>query len=146
MIFSKNEVLFNMLDQTKTNKLKSVFSGYPEIDAVYLFGSAASERNNHLSDIDLGIVYNDSSITEMKVDLYAELVKKGFEKADIVFFNTADLVLQFEIIHHNQLIYCKKSFNHGELFSKTIRKYFDFQPYLIRQQKAYKRRILNDKN
>src|SRR5699024_7693953 len=135
-----------MLKKTEKNKLSSLFSTFPEVEAVYLFGSAATGKRNSLSDIDLGIVYNDSSITKKKVDLYAELVKIRFEKADIVFFNSADLVLQFEIIHHNQLIYCKKGFNHGALFSKTIRKYFDFEPYLIRQQKAYKKRILDDKS
>ncbi len=134
-----------MLKQTEIDKLKTLFSTYSDIEAVYLFGSAAVGKRNNLSDIDLGIVFNDSSIIEKKVDLYAELIKQGFEKVDIVFFNTADLVLQFEIIHHNQLIYSKKSFNHGALFSKTIRKYFDFEPYLIRQRKAYKDRILNDK-
>lgn len=133
-----------MLGQVKINKLNTVFSDYPDIEAVYLFRSAAAGRRNSSSDIDLGIVYKDSTICERKVELYAELVKKGFEKADIVIFNSADLVLQFEIIHHNQLIYSKESFNHGTLFSKTIRKYFDFEPYLIRQRKAYKRRILND--
>ncbi|HLR76503.1 MAG TPA: nucleotidyltransferase domain-containing protein [Balneolaceae bacterium] len=135
-----------MLTQKEIDKLKALFSTYSEVEAVYLFGSAAAGNRNKMSDIDLGIVYNDDSITQKKVDLYAELVKKGFEKADIVFFNSADLVLQFEIIHHNQLIYSKKGFKHGKLFSKTIRKYFDFEPYLIRQQKAYKKRALNDED
>ncbi len=132
-----------MLSNSEIEKLKSVFSAYPEIEGVYLFGSAASEPKKEVGDIDLGIVDSDSAIRERKVDLYADLVNQGFEDADIVFFNTADLVLQFEIIHHNKLIYRTESFNHGELFSNTIRKYFDFEPYLKRQRQKMKERILN---
>jgi predicted nucleotidyltransferase len=110
---------------------------------VYLFGSAASDERDAYNDIDLGIVYSDSSIEQKKVDIYTDLVKQGYEDTDIVFFNSVDLVLQFEIIHQNKLIYKKDSFNHGELFSITIRKYFDFKPYLDVQRKKMKERILN---
>lgn len=132
-----------MLNHTKLNRLKTIFTGYPEIEGVYLFGSASTGKNHDSSDLDLGIVYNDASITEKKLHLYTDLIRVGVENADIVFFNDADLVLQFEIIRHNQLIYRTEDFNHGELFSITIRKYFDIEPYLRRQRKAIKERILN---
>ncbi len=132
-----------MPDQSTINSLNSIFSGYPKIDGVYLFGSAASGKARKKSDLDLGIVYNDGSITKNKVDLYADLVRAGIDNADLVFFNDVDLVLQFEIIHHNRLIYRRDGFNHGELFSNTIRKYFDIQPTLQYQRKKMKERILN---
>lgn len=132
-----------MLAESKIKRLRSVFSSYPEIEAVYLFGSAAAERNTVFRDIDLGIVDSDPSIREKKVEIYADLAKQGFDDVDMVFFYAADLVLQFEIIHHNKLIYKKEDFNHGELFSITIRKYFDFEPYLKRQRKKLKERILH---
>lgn len=132
-----------MLDESEIKRLRTVLSAYPEIEGVYLFGSAAVDGETNFSDIDLGIVDSNPSIQEKKVDIYADLVLQGFEKVDIVFFNSADLVLQFEIIRHNKLIYRKEQFDHGELFSKTIRKYFDFEPYLKRQRKKIKKRILN---
>jgi predicted nucleotidyltransferase len=132
-----------MLRASTIKKLNTVFSNYPEIEAVYLFGSAALEGNAKYNDIDVGIVYSDAAITRKKIELYTRLVKQGFDDVDIVFFNTADLVLRFEIIHHNKLIYKKKGFDHGELFSITIRKYFDFEPYLEVQRRAIKKRILN---
>jgi|AntRauTorcE11898_2_1112593.scaffolds.fasta_scaffold08884_3 predicted nucleotidyltransferase len=132
-----------MLKQSEIENLTAVFLNYPEIEGVYLFGSAATGKNHGSSDCDVGIVYNDDTITKKKVDLYTDLVKAGFENVDIVFFNDADLVLQFEIIHHNQLIYRTEEFNHGELFSITVRKYFDIQPLLQRQRKKIKERILN---
>ncbi len=132
-----------MLSASTIKKLNTVFSGYTEIEAVYLFGSAALEESVKYHDIDLGIVYSDAAIVGKKIELYTRLIKQGFDDVDIVFFNTADLVLQFEIIHHNKLIYRKVGFNHGELFSITIRKCFDFQPYLEVQRRALKKRILN---
>lgn len=132
-----------MLDESEIKRLRTVFSAYPEIEGVYLFGSSAADGETNFSDIDLAIVDSDPSIQEKKVDIYADLVKQGFEKVDIVFFNSADLVLQFEIIRHNKLIFRKEQFDHGELYSKTIRKYFDFEPYLKRQREKLKERILN---
>jgi predicted nucleotidyltransferase len=132
-----------MLGDLEINCLRTVFSGYSEIEAVYLFGSAASDEKSEYNDIDLGIVYSDDAVTRKKVELYTCMAEQGFDDVDLVFFNTADLVLQFEIIHHNKLIYRKQDFNHGELFSITIRKYFDFQPHLEIQRKRIKERILN---
>lgn len=132
-----------MLAETDTKKLEKVFSGYPEIEAVYLFGSAATKKKKYIGDLDLGIVESAPSILEKKIDLYADLVKQGFDDVDLIFFNSVDLVLQFEIIHHNKLLYRKEGFEHSELFSKTIRKYFDFEPYLERQREKLKERILH---
>ncbi len=134
-----------MLKQSEIKNLQAIFLGYPKIEAVYLFGSAASDhQKKHVdSDIDLGIVSSDPSIEKRKTDLHADMIRHGFDNVDIVFFNSADLVLQFEIIHKNKLIYRKEAFNHGELFSNTIRKYLDFKPYLDRQRKILKEQILN---
>lgn len=124
-----------MPDQATISSLNSFFAGYPKIDGVYLFGSVASSKAHKESDIDLGIIYNDSFLTDQKLELYADLIRAGIDNADLVFFNDANLVLQFEIIHHNRLIYRKDEFNHGELFSNTIRKYFDIKHILRYQHK-----------
>jgi predicted nucleotidyltransferase len=124
-----------MPDQATISSLNSFFAGYPKIDGVYLFGSVASSKTHKESDIDLGIIYNDSFLTDQKLELYADLIRAGIDNADLVFFNDANLVLQFEIIHHNRLIYRKDEFNHGELFSNTICKYFDIKHILRYQHK-----------
>ena len=137
---------FNMLCSAKLKKLRLVFVKYPEVEAVYLFGSAASNKqisNGIDTDIDLGIVASDNSIEKRKVNLHADMIRQGLDHVDLVFFDSADLILQFEIIHQNKLIYSKEEFKHGELFSNTIRKYLDFKPYLDRQRKNLKSRIIN---
>ena len=63
---------------------------------------------------------------------------------DLVFLDTEDIVLQYEAIRQNSLVYCTEDFDRGALYSKIIRRYLDFQPYLRVQRDAYKQRLKYD--
>lgn len=123
-------------------KLTEVFKKYPAIQAVYLFGSAASGKIHSESDIDLGILPQNHSLRNQKLDILADLTQQGFNNVDIVFLDTKDIVIRFEVIRQNHLIYSVKGFEAGDFFSLTLRQYFDFMPYLKIQREAYKKRIL----
>jgi len=123
--------------------LSKIFENYKDIQAVYLFGSYVSGKTHRNSDIDLGIVPVSSKTKEKKLELLADLAKHGFCNVDVVFLDTDDIVLRFEVIRNNRLIYHKSDFDHGSFFSKIIRQYFDFLPYLEVQRQAYKERIQN---
>ena len=75
--------------------------------------------------------------------ILADLARLGFTNVDLVFLDTDDIVLRYEAIKHNRLIYQTEDFARGTLHSKVIRQYLDFQPYLKVQCEAYKRRILS---
>jgi predicted nucleotidyltransferase len=124
------------------NLLPGIFKKYPDVQAVYLFGSVASGKANSQSDIDLAIVPRDSSLRDKKLDILADLTRNGFNNVDIVFLDIRDIVVRFEAIRQNRLIYCAPNFDAGSFFSLTIRQYFDFLPYLKIQREAYKHRIL----
>jgi uncharacterized protein len=124
------------------NNLKKIFSNYKQIKAVYLFGSHASGLNNIQSDIDLGIVSAQFTADD-KIELLTKMVQHGYCNVDIVSLDNADLITRFEAVHLNQLIYKTYDFDHGFYFSKTLRQYFDFYPYLEVQRNQYKERILN---
>lgn len=126
------------------NLLPEIFKKYPDIQAVYLFGSVASGTENSQSDIDLAIVPRDSSLRDKKLDILTELTGHGFNNVDIVFLDIRDIVVRFEAVHKNRLIYCARDFDAGSFFSLTIRQYFDFLPYLKIQREAYKQRILQN--
>jgi len=123
-------------------KLTEVFKKYSAIQAVYLFGSAASGKIHSESDIDLGILPKNSSLRNKKLDILADLTRQGFNNVDIVFLDTKDIVIRFEVIRQNHLIYSVKGFEASDFFSLTLRQYFDFMPYLKTQREAYKKRIL----
>ncbi len=123
-------------------RLASVFEKHPQIQAVYLFGSAASGKTHHESDIDLGIVPAPGA-TLSKLDILADLAKAGFEHADLVVLDTDDILLKREVVRLNRLVYQTSDFDRGDYYSRIMRQYFDFLPYLETQRKAYKRRALH---
>ena len=73
----------------------------------------------------------------------SDLARKGFCNVDLVFLDTTDIGLKYEAVSPNRLIYQREDFERGTYYSKIIRQYLDFLPYLNVQRAAYKRRILN---
>ena len=125
--------------------LATVFERYPDIDAVYLFGSSVHGRVHPESDLDLAIIPGDKSLRNKKLEILADLARLGFCNVDLVFLDGTDIVLQYEAVRQNALVYQKPGFDRGETYSRIVRQYLDFYPYLCVQRKAYKKRILNGK-
>lgn len=123
--------------------LKEVFRHYPDVEAVYMFGSAARGRMREDSDLDLAVVPRTGACRERRLEMLADLVRAGFDDVDLVFLDTDDLVLKYEAVRQNRVVYQTEGFSRGEMYSHAVRRYLDFQPYLNVQRKAYKRRILN---
>jgi predicted nucleotidyltransferase len=126
------------------HRLNKIFRKYPDIQVVYLFGSTASGRTHPESDLDLAILPRKSSLRGQKLNILADLASEGFDDVDLVFLDTDDVVIKFESVRQNRLLYCAKNFNANAFFSLTLRQYFDFLPYLKIQREAYKRRVLHD--
>ena len=123
--------------------LPNIFKKFPYIQAVFLFGSLASGKTNQNSDIDLAILLKDLKYRSKKLEILAALAQNGFCHVDVVFFEGKDIVLEYEAVYHNRLIYAENDFDKGSFYSNTIRKFWDFYPYLKIQREAYKKRILN---
>jgi predicted nucleotidyltransferase len=123
--------------------LKAIFGKYPGIQAVYLFGSSATGRARAESDLDLAVLADDAKLRARKVDILAELAANGFCNVDLVFLPDNDIVLQYEAVRLNRLLYQRPDFDGAATFSLVVRRYLDFQPYLKVQRKAYKQRVLN---
>ena len=66
---------------------------------------------------------------------------KGLDNVDLVTLDADDVVLRFEAVRPNRLLYARPEFDHGAFFSKVIREYFDLLPFLERQREAYKKRL-----
>jgi uncharacterized protein len=122
--------------------LPQVFEKYPDIQAVYLFGSVASGNIHAESDIDLAIVPHDKTLRSQKLDILADLTKNGFNSIDLVFLDIQNIIIRFEAVRQNHLVYCHPNFDANSFYSLTLRQYFDFLPYLKVQRKATKQRIL----
>lgn len=125
--------------------LSRVFKKYPQVQAVYLFGSRASGKSHEGSDLDLAIVPRSTDLRSKRLDILTDLARIGLCNVDLVFLDHPDIVLQYEAVRLNRLIYQTDDFNRGALYSKVIRQYLDFSPYLKVQRQAYKRRIIGGK-
>jgi predicted nucleotidyltransferase len=118
-----------------------VFQEFSELQAVYLFGSHATGKTHPESDIDFGFMAD----TDISDELGFQLVKAGFSNFDLIYIPKATLLLQFEIVRKNKIIYARSDYDRGYYFSKIVRMYKDFQPYRDFQRKCLKERILNGK-
>ena len=132
-------------DMSEFQRLAEVFKRYPQIQAIYMFGSQAAGRAGRGSDLDLAIIATDPSLKEKKLDILAELARLGYCDVDLVFLGEDDLVLAYEALRQNRLLYAAPGFDRGATYSKIVRKFLDFEPYLRVQREAYKRRIIGAK-
>jgi hypothetical protein len=123
--------------------LANVFRRYPEVQAVYLFGSHAEGRARPDSDIDLALVTRDKSSHPNILDLLTDLATQGFSNVDLTFLDTDDVVLKHQAVRLNRVIYYTPDFDRGGTYSRIVREYLDFKRYLDVQREAYKQRILN---
>ena len=126
--------------------LAPVFRGYPDVQAVYLFGSAAEGHIRADSDLDLAVVPRTGSCRERRLEMLTDLARMGFDNVDLVFLDTDDMVLNYEAVRQNCVVYQTGDFDRGAMYSKVVRMYLDFSPHLEVQRKAYKRRILDDES
>jgi predicted nucleotidyltransferase len=132
-----------MTNRPSIDLLARVFRKYLQIQAVYLFGSTATGKVRVDSDIDLPIVTGDETVKDEKLLILADLAREGFCNVDLVFMDIDDIVLQYEAVRQNVVIYQKPEFDRGSTYSQIVRRYLDFYPYLTVQRKAYKKRIMH---
>ena len=114
----------------------------PRHPAVYLFGSRVGGSIHLDRDLDLAVVPRDKSLREKRLDVLADLAQQGFCDVDLVFLDTDDIVLKYEAVRQNRLVYQTDDFDLGATYSIIVRQCFDFLPYLNEQREAYKRRLL----
>lgn len=124
-------------------KMAAIFSRFPEIELVYLFGSHAQGVARRDSDLDLAVSAQSGDYAGLKLNLLEQLSIAGFERVDISFFQQATPVLRFQMVRYNRLVYCRPDVSSAALYSRCINEYFDLEPTLRVQRAAYKERILH---
>lgn len=120
-------------------RLAGVFERVSDVQAVFLFGSHASGTARPGSDVDLAVI--GQGARRRRLDLLVALVEVGFDNVDLVMLDGQDIVLQFEAVRQNVLVYARDDFDRGSYYSKVVRQYFDFLPYLEVQRRALKERL-----
>ncbi|MBN1219496.1 MAG: nucleotidyltransferase domain-containing protein [Anaerolineae bacterium] len=96
--------------------LTPIFTRYAEIQAAYLFGSAAAGWQRDDSDLDLALVPRSNALRRQKLDLLADLAQAGFDNVDVLILDTNDVVVQYEAVRHNRVIYHTTDFEPATFF------------------------------
>jgi len=138
----KNVAPLLSIDEIR-KRVTGIIQAFPEVKAVFLFGSMAEGRSRADSDIDLAVVPENGNVRLRKLDLLAALVKAGLDHADLVILDDSDVVLRYEAVRPNCLLYAREDFDLGTYYSRALREYLDFLPYLKLQRKALKQRLLD---
>jgi len=103
--------------------------------AVYLFGSRARSAARPDSDLDLGVVYDDSLNAaeregvrrDVLTKLGAALGRLG-ESADLVDLHRSDSAVAFRAIHDGALVFARTAFERVAIEVRVARRYDDDAP------------------
>jgi uncharacterized protein len=129
------------LIRTLRAELSSLLRGYP-VAAAYLYGSFAQGYPTPFSDVDIGLVLLDESMTpreqlRLQLELSVELAEVGVPEADVRILNQAPLMLRGQVACHGILVYSGDETARVEFETRSRKEYFDFQPFARRLRDAY---------
>lgn len=113
-------------------KIRDLFNR-KEVVVAYLFGSLVKREISPLSDIDIA-VYLDERIprnrqNEVHMTLLNELITILGDDIDLILMNSADLLMNFNIIKEGEIIYQRSETEKVMIESEIMDRYMDMRYY-----------------
>ena len=129
------------ITQAQLKKIQALFRKYGVILA-YLFGSQARETAGPISDTDIAVLlpkkHSEKRRFEIRLALMRECAKILKSDTDLVVFNdVSSLFFQYVILNEGKLIYQSSEEEALDFESRTLGRYFDFEPFLAAYNKQY---------
>ena len=129
------------ITQAQLKKIQALFRKYGVILA-YLFGSQARETAGPISDTDIAVLlpkkHSEKRRFEIRLALMRECAKILKSDTDLVIFNdVSSLFFQYVILNEGKLIYQSSEEEAIDFESRTLGRYFDFEPFLAAYNKQY---------
>ncbi len=128
--------------------IKQYFKDRKEIAAIYLFGSYASGKEYHMSDVDIGILLNYKYSKSPDIFKEKYLIQLGrLLRKDIhpVILNAAGEVLLKQILGKGKLVLVRNSKFYKEFKTVSLSKIVDFNFYLKKMHSSLTKKILEAK-
>ncbi|MFH1653215.1 MAG: nucleotidyltransferase domain-containing protein [Pseudomonadota bacterium] len=127
--------------------LKKILSAYgqnhPEISLIYLFGSHACSRAMIDSDIDVAILFKNSSYNDDILKYIIDLSKAlKTDKLDLVILNKSTPLLSFQVIRHGKCLYNISNASRVRFETQTLREYLDLT-HIFEIQRNYVKKQIN---
>ena len=123
---------------TIIKRSESILSNTSSVRLAYLFGSQVDGRTGPISDIDLGILFEDGGDTlNARSKLAYELGKElGFQRIDIVSLREASIELAYGIISQGICVYQHDNALRVEFEAQVLSRYGDYLPVLRAQRQV----------
>lgn len=103
--------------------VETVLGFYPDVDAIYLFGTYQTESEWPNSDVDIALLFSHNRAKEIKNIALSEcssaLMRVLQKDVDLVNLRMVNTVFQHEIVQHGRIIYMKDK-NTIDLFEMIV--------------------------
>ncbi len=104
--------------------INALRSEFPELEAIYLFGSHANRENRADSDVDLGLLLphvNAHTITARRLMKPQQIIADICScDVDLINLRTATTVLAKEVVMNSVLLFCRNRFAVDEFEMHTL--------------------------
>lgn len=117
-----------------------------DIKLAYLFGSQAKGKAAKESDFDIAVLFKKEPREPLALEetsrLSSDLNEYFSTKIDIVSLHYAPLLLKYEVVAHNRLLYCENEIDRINFEVSVIKEYIDEEPVRKLYNDALHKRIL----
>lgn len=108
--------------------IKEVFTQFPQICFVIMFGSVAFERQQPESDLDIAIAANHPLSANVKMAIISALAERIGRPIDLIDLSVAGEPLLGQVLRHGRRIVGSDT-QYGELIRRHLFEKADFMPY-----------------
>lgn len=123
------------------SEVSEVLSGREEVLLGYIFGSYVEGREHEDSDLDIGILTNDS-LGNKELFQLSELLEDALGvEPDVRVLNRADPRFVYNVLDKGRLAYKKNESIRIDFESAAMREYLDMKPFIDRHDKAVRERL-----
>jgi predicted nucleotidyltransferase len=122
------------------------FSAFPEVVAVYLFGSAARGTRGKRSDVDIAVLTRAGGTSRRGYRSLVEYVQAacdalGTDDVDVVLLRRAPIVLRHEVFREGKLLLVRDPEALSRFRLESSREYLDTIPLRRTFEEAFFRRV-----
>ncbi|MFH1799191.1 MAG: nucleotidyltransferase domain-containing protein [Candidatus Omnitrophota bacterium] len=133
-------------DYMQYEKLKKYFKKQSDIQCAILFGSVALGKTTPMSDIDIGVYFDNDvdklSASDRQIDITCILMSLyHINRVDVVILNFADPFLRFQVVKTGQLIYAKDIKEFYRFKAVSFGRYQEIKPLYEQYNKIAEEKI-----
>ena len=134
------------IPDARCSALGARFSAFPEVVAVYLFGSSARETRGKRSDVDIAVLTRERGISRRGSRSLVEYVQAacdalGTDNVDVVLLHRAPIALRHEVFREGKPLLVRDPEALTRFRLESSREYLDTIPLRRTYEEAFFRRV-----